>query len=203
MVRILVTGFEPFVSAAENPSGECVAALRARGDDAATAWSVLPVTWAGAAHTLAARADREAVQGCLMFGLATGAKVLRVERVAYNRADAPVADNAGVLRRAQGLRPDGPATLRPTGINLDVLVAAMGARGIAVEASDDPGRFVCNALYYAALSAGRRWSRGSVFVHVPPSAQHVGMGLEEAMRLTVGAYREALTRALTEVDRGR
>ena len=31
MVRILVTGFEPFVAAAENPSGDCVAALRAVG----------------------------------------------------------------------------------------------------------------------------------------------------------------------------
>lgn len=203
MVRILVTGFEPFVAAAENPSGDCVAALRAEGDDGATAWSVLPVTWAGAARALVARADREAVRGCLMFGLATGAKALRVEGAAYNQAAAPVADNAGFVRGAEMLRPDGPGVLRPTGLEVGDLVVAMAARGVSVEASDDPGRFVCNALYYAALSAGRPWSPYSVFVHVPPRERDVGVALQEAVRRTVEVYRAALARALTGGDRGR
>ena len=107
----------------------------------------------------------------------------------------------GVVRAvaaSQAVFPSGGDPAAPWALD-----AAMAAHGVLVEASDDPGRFVCNALYYAALSAGRPWSAYSVFVHVPPRERDVGVALQEAVRRTVEVYRAALARALTGGDRGR
>lgn len=205
MPRILVSGFEPFASVALNPSGDCVASLRAEGvGGPETAWTVLPVTWSGAARVLTARADRVGAHGCLMFGVSSGARSLRVERTAYNLAASRVGDNAGVTLQGDPLRAGGPTALRPEGLDVASLAEVVRRGGGQVELSDDPGRYVCNALYYTMLSTERPWSPYCVFVHVPPVVGEAELDpLRGAIRQMVEAYRAALDEALTGAGRGR
>ncbi len=209
MPRILVSGFEPFASVSINPSGDCVASLRAEGvGGPETAWTVLPVTWSGAARVLMARADRIEARGCLMFGVSSGTQCLRVERTAYNLAASRLGDNAGVLLPGEALRRGGPTAMRAEGLDAADLTKAVRRGGGQVELSDDPGRYVCNALYYTMLSAERPWSPYCVFVHVPPVERGADLGpLRDAIRQMVEAYRTVLGATLgetpTEGDRGR
>jgi len=201
--RILVSGFEPFATVLRNPSGDCVASLRAEGFGGnQIVWTVLPVTWSGAGRVLTARADRESVAGCLMFGVSSATR-LRVERRAFNLAAARLEDNAGICCLDQPLCVGATASTAPQGLDLEALVSRLRNDGVEVDGSDDPGRYICNALYYAALTAERPWSAYSVFVHVPPTGAEGMPALQGAIRQVVKAYRAALKEALTEGGRGR
>lgn len=179
---LLVTGFEPFGDDAVNPTGDAVRALAAArpwGDR--VRFAVLPVTWSGASRVLLARADHDDVDACLMFGVAGPAPALRVERTAWNLADAKIPDNAGVTRRDEPLDARGPARAQ-TAYDVDALCDALAAQDVPATRSDDPGRYICNALYYAALTARRRWSRDALFVHVPATRALGGVVAEADAR---------------------
>ncbi len=51
-----------------------------------------------------------------------------------------------------------------TSMDLKRLADALAVEGHEVELSTDPGRYLCNLLYYAALS---RHAPPCVFVHLP------------------------------------
>lgn len=179
---LLVTGFEPFGADAVNPTGDVVRALGAArpwGDR--VRFAVLPVTWSGAPKVLLARADHDDVDACLMFGVAGPDPALRLERTAWNLAHAKIPDNAGVTRHDVPLDARGPASAQ-TAYDVDALRDALAAQRVPAERSDDPGRYLCNATYYAALTARRRWSRDALFVHVPATRALGGVVSEDDVR---------------------
>ena len=45
---------------------------------------------------------------------------------------------------------------------------ALRALGYAAEVSDDPGRYLCNALYFQALGLAAEHGTRALFLHVPP-----------------------------------
>jgi pyroglutamyl-peptidase len=196
---LLVTGFERFGTHADNPTAEAVRALaRAGSFEGRAAFAVLPVTYGGAFAVLRARAERERVRACLLFGLGNRPAVC-VERAAYNATEAAVADNAGDVRAGAPLREGGVDAVQTRG-PLEAVRDALAGAGAPVVLSDDPGRYVCNATYYRVLTAEAPWAPASLFVHVPPTEALGGKYPQRALEQWVSAAVSAALDAHEALD---
>ncbi|GJD57830.1 peptidase C15 [Methylobacterium dankookense] len=164
MNPVLVTGFGPFPGMPRNPSAALAraigAALRLRGGPAPrilvlrTAYASIPGT------LLPALAERPAA--VLMLGVASRAKRIRVETRARNRASRLYPDASGRTAARLDLDPDGPASRRSSAAAQ--ALATLRRHGLDARPSNDAGRYLCNASYYAALAA----DCPALFVHIPP-----------------------------------
>jgi pyroglutamyl-peptidase len=178
-VKILVTGFGPFLDVADNPAARLareVEGLRDAGLD--VVGRELPVSYARAPELTARWAREVAADFVLGIGVARGRKEPQVERVARRAADASLADVDGV--RLRELASDGPEQI----VCAD---AESVARALGVALSDDAGAYVCNAWLYAVLRAGLR----AAFLHVPPRGIAAGRLAEGLRALACGGLTSA------------
>jgi pyroglutamyl-peptidase len=163
VLRVLVTGFEPFDGSAVNPSQQLVEALN---DDVAKA--ILPVSYARAAEELR-RAVREAEPDVVIcFGQADGRTGISIERFAHNLDEATTTDNDAAPGSGTAVDPAGPLAYAST-LPVDRIVAALRAEGIPAAPSRDAGGFLCNHVFYVLmrlLEQERPQAIGG-FVHVP------------------------------------
>ena len=97
-MTILVTGFEPFGSVAENPSQHIVEHL-AKREDLPLKTVVLPVAYAEAAEKIINLIEAYQPQAVLMLGVAQSRKEICLERIAININDARLADNTGNINK--------------------------------------------------------------------------------------------------------
>ena len=77
-----------------------------------------------------------------------------------------VPDNRGHIAGAESIVEEGPAELS-TGLPAEALRDALLARGIAANLSDDPGRYVCNNIFYRIMTESNARGLASGFVHLP------------------------------------
>lgn len=171
-ITLLVTGFGKFRGVTINPTSEAVPRLResfervhANGSQAASR-VVLPtcrvLEVAGEAvdeelFLLRESACRIAERGgpvvFLHFGVAAGAPAFALEQIGHNDASFRIPDERGAQPFRAPIDPEEPFAARHlTLLPVPALVAAVGARsGLPVVASQDPGRFICNWIYYRSL----------------------------------------------------
>jgi pyroglutamyl-peptidase len=203
---ILLTGFEPFGGERLNPSALVAQRLHGRcvGGWPVTS-RVLPCVFgdAIAALELALATQRPTLVVCL--GQAGGREGVTVERIAVNRDDARIPDNAGAQPLDRAVLPGAPAAYFSR-LPVKALVASLQADGIPAAESLSAGSFVCNHLFYGLMHALRR-RRGvqAGFVHLPwlpeQAAAHASahsLPLETQVR----AVRQLLATALQWRGRG-
>jgi len=167
MLKVLVTGFEPFNNGKLNPSEQLALALKP--DDVPGAQiltKVLPVVYGEAAERLLALVAEHNPDVVICFGLAEGRTGITPERFAVNMDDASIADNAGHLRIDQPIHPDGPLAFETT-LPIKELVSAVRSEGIPAAISLTAGTFVCNHIFYEMQRALAGRNVRSGFVHVP------------------------------------
>ena len=146
-MHILMTAFGPFRELKRNPSEMVLEHARRHGhfDDCMVEWVVLPVTF---------RAVENFVGGILPgsydviihTGVAVGSLRLQIELHACNRVKGRDVDGValeGVIEEK------GPAVL--TSPLASHVRAGCQARGIALDASEDAGGYLCNYIYYKSL----------------------------------------------------
>jgi PTH2 family peptidyl-tRNA hydrolase len=182
MPRVAWTGFGEFEGVSENPSAALAEALAdeffAEGDTC----EVLEVS-AAAARSAAAGEKYRGADVVVHLGVAVDYDTITLERRAHNEAAFRCPDARGWWPGKEAIRAGGPAS-RSTSVDVESVAGAVRAAGHAIRISDDPGRFVCNYLYWCALEN----ERCCVFVHVPPLAV-VG---EAEQRRALAALRGAL-----------
>lgn len=162
-MRILLTAFEPFGGDPVNASHEVLETVRVRWTGPAKlAAVVLPVTFRGAPLALSDAIAAFGPDAVVCLGEAGGREALTPERWAHHLADARIPDNSGDQPVGRVLD-DGPERLGSR-IDVDALVAAIAAAGVAAEASEDAGRYVCNATFRAALTV---FDGPAAFIHLP------------------------------------
>jgi len=167
MLRVLVTGFEPFNNAKLNPSEALV--TRLRSDDVPGAeiiTKVLPVVYSKSAEELLALVDEHKPDVVLCFGQAEGRKEISIERFAVNLDDAAIADNSGSIRIDQKIHSDTPTAYEST-LPVKDLVLSLKATGISAATSLSAGTFVCNHIFYELQNALAGSDVLSGFIHVP------------------------------------
>jgi len=96
----------------------------------------------------------------------------RLEKVAWNEATFRVPDQRGAQPQNEKIysHPEALPSLHST-LLLEPLATSLSQLGFPTETSVDPGRFLCNYIYYHSLDYCARNQTHAVFVHVPPFSQ--------------------------------
>ncbi|MCJ2083964.1 peptidase C15 [Methylobacterium sp. J-090] len=194
--HLLVTGFGPFPGVPVNPSAVVARRLAALARRHGLAGGdirllILPTAY-GAIETHLVPALAAAPDAVLMLGVARSATRVRVEFRARNRASRLFPDASGHVARRLTLAADGPAERRATAAA--PALATLRRNGIPAIASNDAGRYLCNAAYFRGLAE----AAPVLFVHIPPLPRAGRPGPFRRGRSPV----EALAAALVAVARG-
>ena len=167
MLKVLVTGFEPFNKAKLNPSEQLV--LQLGKDDVPGAeiiTKVLPVVYSTATSELLAEIERIKPDAVISFGQAEGRKTISVERFAVNLDDAKIADNSGEIRVNQKRTSGGDVAFEST-LPIERIIEKLNQKQIPVSQSLSAGAFLCNHIFYVLQEKFRESSIQSGFIHVP------------------------------------
>ena len=198
MKRLLITGFAPFGGDRINPSWQAVQAL----PDTVGGWELckreLPVTFRGAPKALFAAMDEAEPDAVLMVGLAGSRGALTPERQGFNEIVARIPDNEGCQPRNEPVIPGGPEVLYST-LPVEDMTEAILAAGVPARLSESAGRFVCNALLYAALYRLEQSDDPvpAAFIHVPATPE-LAAG-KDLPTLTLDQIVAALTAAIEAI----
>ncbi len=170
--RILLTGFTPYDGAAINPTERLMRlAPKTLADIPGVILRaiVLDTAYRRSEAQFAAALDAFRPDIVLSFGLSRRIDEIKLERIAVNVDDAPIADNAGELRRGQTIAKDGPVGYWST-LPLDAIRRALMEAGIPAGISNHAGAYVCNHILYFGLHtiATRELPTRMGFIHVPP-----------------------------------
>ena len=162
--RLLVTGFGKFNGVEDNPTTVLVKRLECENTKANRQFHIFEVS------TKAVDAELMHEEGLHCIHLGVNSKVSRVnlELHAYNNMDFRVPDEQGYCPTQCKISQDcGLDDALASCIPLDSLICKLKGEGFSdedVEISKDPGRFLCNYVYYKSLLV----NRFALFIHVPP-----------------------------------
>jgi pyroglutamyl-peptidase len=165
-LSMLVTGFGSYPGVRRNPTANLmqrvVARLNRRSEGLSAHGGELTVSYASARQELAALSARHAPDAILLLGLAASARRVRIERFA-RRLDSPLhPDSTGRGGAAHAGGTDLP--LMATGLVEPALATLLG-HGVRARLSPSAGRYLCNAVYAAALQSAA--GKPVLFVHLP------------------------------------
>lgn len=149
-MKVLVSAFKPFNNQYKNLSIEVLKYIN--NVDRA----VLDVVYDNCYKELSSNIDLDKYDLIVALGEARKRNVLTLETKAYNLDNCSLKDNNDVLKTNSIIYKDGKDVL-DCNVNLKAL-------GELVELSSDPGRFVCNNLYYHLLY---NHPNKSIFIHIP------------------------------------
>ncbi len=181
MPEILLTGFQPYGGRQLNPSAEIVSALDGTGIDGCTVRGMLlPVSFAAANQPLTNAIIEHRPVLVVSMGLWPGEPVIRLERVAVNRASFEMPDNDGQRLLDDQVEPDGPVA-RAVTLPVGKIIASLRGKGIPARASDTAGTFLCNTALYRALGSCERLQTDARcgFVHLPYLPKQVAELLDD------------------------
>ncbi len=184
----MLTGFDAFAGASENPSWLVVKALDTEDINGHVVVAAqLPTTFKDALPLLESLLQRYRPVLVICTGQASGRSALSIERIAINISDARIADNAGDQPVDTPVVPGGPAAYFSS-LPIKAMRRAIEQGGIAAEVSQTAGTFVCNHVFYGLMHAlatqdAFKRTRGG-FVHVPnlPGQGLPDMPLDQMVR---------------------
>lgn len=182
-MKLLITAFDAFGGDEDNISQTVLEALPARVGESEVCKLLLPTVFSLAAQRAIAAAEALEADAIVCLGQAAGRSAITPERVAVNRMDAALPDNAGRQPNGEPIEADGPEICFSTLPN-ETMVKAILAQGVPAALSDSAGTFVCNSLMYAMLRWTARQGRAIPcgFVHLPrPDASLDAKALTRAL----------------------
>ena len=166
MSSILLSGFAPFGGCSHNPSQDIVESLHGYNiEGVSVVGCVLPVVRNLSWDILKAHMDKHQPMAVMALGQSQRVGI-QLERMAYNQDYYRIADNAGNQPQNEKVIASAPESL-PSTLPLMNIFAALQTAGLAVDFSDDAGRFVCNHLFFQMQYALQDHGIASGFVHVP------------------------------------
>lgn len=172
LMRILLTAFEPFDGTGLNASlAGCERYLQQAATEFDLRFAVLPVRYGPDVESVEAALAEGPADVILHVGQATGASLVRVERLAVNvrYRDDPYVRGAAAWEAPQSLiDPLGPPALFST-LPVDAMAAAIRAAGVPAAVSNHAGIYLCNHALYRSLQRAERDGSGARcgFLHVP------------------------------------
>jgi pyroglutamyl-peptidase len=189
-VKILVTAFGPFDGRLENASSLALRGLKALHPGIRT--RILPVDFVVAPARLRQALRSIRPDALIMLGEAARSKEIRLETTAWNELDFRIPDNGGRMPRNQPIFKDGPSQLSST-LPLETFRDLLEKNGHPVRFSDDPGRYLCNQLFYTAryqLDANPRDCPAG-FIHLPLAQDYPTEQAVAALDLIVSKMTES------------
>ena len=167
-MRVLLTGFEPFGNYKENSSWAVAEKVAACGvNNAEVMACCLPVSFARVGAALRRAVEEYRPDAVAMLGQSAGIDYIKLERIAINMMDSASSDNDGYIPEEEPICTGGDAALF-TNVDIKELRTILEDSGIAAKVSNSAGLYVCNRLYYEALTICKEApGMKALFVHVP------------------------------------
>lgn len=171
-MRVLLTAFEPFDGTGLNSSlAGCEYFLERWGEGFDLRFEVLPVAYGPDVAAVERALAAGPADAILHVGQATGASVVRVERLAVNvryAGDGYATGSAALTAEQQLIDPEGPAALFST-LPVEAIAAAIRETGVPAVVSNHAGIYLCNHALYRSLQRAERDGSGTRcgFLHVP------------------------------------
>jgi pyroglutamyl-peptidase len=169
VLRILVTGFEPFGGGTVNPASLAVQRLKTTTRrNVELVVREIPTIFGKSAQAVQDAILDLSPQAVISVGQAGGTPGIRVERVALNLDDARIPDNEGNSPGDSLIDPAGPVAYWAT-IPVREVVDAIAKQGIPAFISYSAGTFVCNHVFYSTCNfvAKKDMPVKVGFIHVP------------------------------------
>jgi len=165
-MKILVTAFGPFGGRTENASSLALAGLRKVFPGIRT--RILPVDAVIAPSRLKQAIRTIRPDAIVMLGEAGGSREIRLETTAWNELDFCIPDIAGRQYASRPIREKARCSL-PSTLPLGAIHDRLNSTGHPVSFSDDPGRYLCNQVFFCALDhlADSGMSIPAGFIHLP------------------------------------
>jgi pyroglutamyl-peptidase len=168
IVRVLVTGFEPFGGESINPSWEVarqVGAHLSGMSEVDIACALLPVDPHAVRDQLERAIQESDPDLIVMLGQAGGRFQLAPERVGINLVTCADGD---CLPHEEPIEPDGPAAYFTT-LDLKLMVEAMHTAGVPAVISNSAGTYICNEVTYLVQHRNAAALRPvpAGFIHLP------------------------------------
>lgn len=178
MMKLLLSGFEPFGGHTINPTQSL---LQAMEDYSFTDISLelhtilLPVHYDECVELLLAEVEKFQPDIIIACGLAAGRTAVNLERIAVNIKDieaSSYADNRNERPQDIPIRANGPDGLFST-LPIRVITDRLIENGIPAVISNTAGTFICNNVMYGMLDYIKQSSPGVLagFVHFPASTE--------------------------------
>lgn len=170
MEKLLLTGFEPFLSNPINPTMEVVQALNGKSiGQYEIVGHVLSVDFAKAPEQFLALVEEVKPTIIVSLGLAAGITKISPERVALNVKDGEK-DNAGNAFEDAPIKEDGDVAYLST-LPIRKIVHRLNSAGYPTAISNSAGTYLCNNIMYEGLyyAAKNEAIRAAGFIHIPAS----------------------------------
>lgn len=214
MLKLLITGFEPFGGERVNPSGvvaeEAARTLEGALPGASVVSAVLPVSYKRAREAVRRLVEEHLPDVAIALGQAGGLAHVAVERVAVNLMDARIPDNDGYAPVDEPIEPGAPPAYFST-LPVRLIVKNLRSAGIPAALSYSAGTFICNLVMFELLhlSATSGQPRRAGFIHLPYLPEQAvdkrswcGHAPSMARELLVKAVEVAARTSLERLDTG-
>ncbi|HEY2531143.1 MAG TPA: pyroglutamyl-peptidase I [Xanthobacteraceae bacterium] len=168
-MRVLLTAFGPFPGAPFNPSAKLVQTLARRRRPALANVDLSTHVFATSYESVNRDLPKLLAQKpdiVLMFGLAGRTRQMRIETRARNAVSVLFPDASRYRPRRGVIVPGGPRSFKGAAPFVRLLHAARKG-AIPVRLSRDPGRYLCNYLYWRGLERAHNSRPLIQFIHIP------------------------------------
>ncbi len=172
MMKILITGFDPFGGESVNPAYEAVKLLPDEIGGAQIVKREVPTVFGKCGAVLEEAISSEQPDAVICVGQAGGRSGICVEKTAINFQDARIPDNENQQPIDKPVKEDGE-TAYFASVPVKAMAAEMRKNGIPAFVSYTAGTYVCNELMYTLLYLiDKKYQniRGG-FIHVPFSME--------------------------------
>lgn len=171
MMKILVTGFDPFGGEKINPALETIKRLPDTILGAQIIKLEIPTVVGKSLAKIKEAVEKENPDAVLSIGQAGGRSEITVERVGINIDDCRIPDNEGNQPIDEPVVKGGPAAYFVT-VPIKAIVENIKAHKIPASISNTAGTFICNHVCYGVghlaaqrTAAGKPMKSG--FIHIP------------------------------------
>ena len=161
-MKIVVTGFRPFLGASSNPSEDLARELAQIFPEVRA--HVLPVEFGQSFELLKLYLQHDNPDYLILLGQAAGRLHVCFEKIGLNWVQTDHPDEAGRHLAAGPILDEKPLALMST-FPIEQVVSALKKENLHAEISFSAGAFVCNDLYFRVLAEFAE--KKSVFIHVP------------------------------------
>lgn len=171
MMKILVTGFDPFGGEKINPALETIKRLPDTILGTQIIKLEIPTVVGKSLAKIKEAVEKENPDVVLSIGQAGGRSEITVERIGINIDDCRIPDNEGNQPIDEPVVKGGPAAYFVT-VPIKAIVENIKAHNIPASISNTAGTFICNHVCYGvAHLAAQRTAAGkpmkSGFIHIP------------------------------------
>lgn len=174
MMKILVTGFDPFGGEKVNPAYEAVKLLPESIKGAEIISIEVPTVFGRASDEVEKAIEKYGPDIVVCIGQAGGRSCISIERIGINLREASIPDNDGNQPIDEKIKEDGQNAYFAT-IPIKAMVDNVRKNGIPSHLSYTAGSYVCNDLMYSLLYILEKkypHIKGG-FIHVPYATEQV------------------------------